>query len=325
MAPEKKNPYEFRLPDEDSWLKKYNAQIPPDTKPGSKEKPATSDKSALDTDQGQKKSFLEKMVDKSEGLTEELEEYSEGKPASTFKQFWILGKVLIYFSILILVFIITLILPLIDIVKYITWFVVVKIIGTLLKIHMVYTICILALLLLAGAYVLVYNPYLSPAPVTDLHLKSPDGKTMQITNNRSASDATYAQVLQFLAEDETDSTLGRYQTTRVAAAVKLHDNAEKNGIRAGVAEVGLDNIYANSYCWNVFNTTDHGTIYVTAFHPVLKVDSDSFIYIPKSGQSEGQIYFIPVENVVNVRYDSLSEDMGKTAVSGKVIGVNVIW
>jgi len=92
-----------------------------------------------------------------------------------------------------------------------------------------------------------YNPYISPAPTVDLHLKTPDGKTAHITNNHSATNVTYRQLLQFLEQDDTDSTLGKYQATRVAAAVRLHDNAEKQGIRADVAEVSLDNSYASSY------------------------------------------------------------------------------
>jgi len=349
MAPQDKNPYEYKLPEnEDSLLKKYHASTFQYRKPDLVVEPSVKASNALDLETGPMERFIDKMAKRCDRIAKRfIDDVNSDHPPSIPKQFVYLGKMAFYTAILFPALFCYVVLAIFIIPfhggKGIISFIgaairlgigvgvlgAVKILSIIVKLHMIYTMCVLALLVVAVAYIMIYNviynPYISSAPTEDLHLKTPDGKTAHITNNRSATDVTYKQLLQFLEQDDTDSTLGKYQITRVSAAVRLHDNAEKQGIRAGVAEVNLDNSYASSYCWNVFETTDQGTVYVSAFHPVLTENSDSLIYIPRSGVEEGQIYFIPVNTVINLQYDSLTEDMGKNAISGRVTGINVIW
>jgi hypothetical protein len=195
----------------------------------------------------------------------------------------------------------------------------------LLIIHDNRVAILLMAILIVGIF-FFYTTFFTVHPrVAALHLTGVDGKAMQIANNRSATDITYRQLLDFLAQDDTDSTLGDHQTLRVEAVVKLHDDAEKSGFRAGVAEVSIDNPGPANYCWDVFNTTDEGTVYVSAYHPIKNKDDDSLIYIPASDDRKGQIFFIPSKTAGTMSYDSLTEDMGQTAVGGKVTSINVVW
>lgn len=215
-----------------------------------------------------------------------------------------------------------------DSLKFVAGLTIIAIVGLfeiVSKIHLIYLILLAIMVVLFLGFYAVYNPYINPTPVADLSLKGPTGDSMHITSNRNAVNVTYQQVLDFLAEDDTSVVIGRYQTGRVSGAVRLHDNAEKKGIRAGVAEVALDGAYAQSYCWNVFDTTDQGRVYVTSYHPEYRRESDSIVIIPQSGDHAEEIFFVPMEKAVGLRYYELDETMGNTSVAGKVTGINVVW
>lgn len=84
-----------------------------------------------------------------------------------------------------------------------------------------------------------------------------DGQVLTLTNYDNAVDPTYDQLIAFLKTDETDEE--PYTSTYVCSdfARTLHDNAEKNGISAGW--VGA---YGCNHAFNVFQTTDEGTVYI---------------------------------------------------------------
>lgn len=207
----------------------------------------------------------------------------------------------------------------------------VYLIGFVLELHSLYAAIIVLALVIAGAW-FVYDSVFTQnaaanqqeqAVTTDL--KNVNGEAAQITNNRSAVNVTYGQLLQFLAQDDTDKTLGKYQTIRVEAAVKLHDNAEKAGIRAGVAEVNLAGVNVIAYCWNVFETTDQGLVYASYYHPSAAYNCDSLIYISSTDTDRGQVYFIPVDRAGAAGYDSLNESLGLKIITGTVSSINIVW
>jgi hypothetical protein len=84
-----------------------------------------------------------------------------------------------------------------------------------------------------------------------------NGKVLTLTNYKNAKDPTYDQLLKFLKADKTDEK--PYTSTYVCSdfAKKLHDNAEKAGIKAGW--VGCHSV---NHAFNVFKTTDKGTVYI---------------------------------------------------------------
>jgi hypothetical protein len=84
-----------------------------------------------------------------------------------------------------------------------------------------------------------------------------DGKVITLANYDNAVDPTYDQLIAFLEADGTDEK--PYTSTYVCSdfAKTLHDSAEKNGIRAGW--VGA---YGCNHAFNVFQTTDEGTVYI---------------------------------------------------------------
>jgi hypothetical protein len=89
----------------------------------------------------------------------------------------------------------------------------------------------------------------------------PTGELVQITNYKHAKDPTWEEVVQFLEKDVTDDKL--YDPTNYVCtgfAETLHNNAEKNGIKA--AYVGIDFEAPPGHAITAFNTTDKGLIYI---------------------------------------------------------------
>ncbi|AKB14194.1 hypothetical protein SAMN02910340_02544 [Methanosarcina thermophila] len=84
-----------------------------------------------------------------------------------------------------------------------------------------------------------------------------NGEVITLTNYNNAVDPTYDQLIEFLKADKTDER--PYTSTYVCSdfAKTLHDNAEKNGIRAGW--IGSRSC---NHAFNVFQTTDKGTVYI---------------------------------------------------------------
>ncbi|RPJ79347.1 MAG: hypothetical protein EHM20_01680 [Alphaproteobacteria bacterium] len=84
-----------------------------------------------------------------------------------------------------------------------------------------------------------------------------NGQVITLTNYNNAVNPTYDQLIAFLKTDRTDEK--PYTSTYVCSdfAKTLHDSAEKSGISAGW--VGANGC---NHAFNVFQTTDQGTIYI---------------------------------------------------------------
>ena len=82
-----------------------------------------------------------------------------------------------------------------------------------------------------------------------------------ITDNRKAKNPTFDELIEFLRSDDTD-TLEYKMPSFVCSdfAVRLHNNAEKQGIRC--AYVSIDFKVGAGHALNAFQTTDKGLIFV---------------------------------------------------------------
>ena len=86
-----------------------------------------------------------------------------------------------------------------------------------------------------------------------------NGEPIVITNNPDAKDATYDEIIEFLRNDNTDNIpylKGSFECGEYARVV--HDNAESNGIKAGVVpiiKICPKGHYTN-HIWNVFRAAD---------------------------------------------------------------------
>lgn len=95
-----------------------------------------------------------------------------------------------------------------------------------------------------------------------------NGSACYATIYTNATDPTYAQLMAFLKQDDTEYVTyvpGQYECTNFA--IHLSDDAERVGIKAHIVRVdfGVDNINPTpgaSHLLNAFNTTDQGMIYV---------------------------------------------------------------
>ncbi len=137
-----------------------------------------------------------------------------------------------------------------------------------------YTITIgisIGLLLIIGFFGSLYlnNEYITAAPVYTLPFADENGNRLHITNNRSAANPTFDQVLAFLQQDDTNAlAISNKNASPGQSVVRLHDNAEKAGIRAGVVELKMPN-ETDVYSLDVFDTVDKGRIMVDPDgHPV---------------------------------------------------------
>lgn len=92
-----------------------------------------------------------------------------------------------------------------------------------------------------------------------------NGDPLLLTNNPNAKDVTWEEIIEFIRIDNTDSipyVIGSFTCGDYARTV--HDNAERQGIRAGVAPVILidDKGHYINHVWNVFRILDEGLMYI---------------------------------------------------------------
>lgn len=175
----------------------------------------------------------------------------------------------------------------------------------------------IGLLLIIGFFGIpyVYNEYLSATPVHTLPFGDDNGNVLKITNNRSAVDPTFDQVLAFLQNDDSNALAIKNKAVGPGPTdVRLHDNAEKAGIRAGVAELNVDNV-DDVYALVVFDTVDKGRIMVdpmgtpTYACPLTIVHMDS--------NDLHNLVFIPIQNSST----AYLADTGNVSGVGAVIGI----
>ena len=84
---------------------------------------------------------------------------------------------------------------------------------------------------------------------------------LHLTDNLSAEDPTWQELVDFLREDDTDKILyvpGEFECGNFA--LELHDNAESGGIRA--AFVAVQYLEGTPHAVNAFKTVDKGLVYI---------------------------------------------------------------
>jgi len=109
------------------------------------------------------------------------------------------------------------------------------------------------------------NPTVSDNPSSDEDYNDQSGfgdqPYVNLKNNPSAKDPTFAEVVAFIKSDQTDKIpySSSYQCDQSARDV--HNNAEAAGIRTAYVSIQLSNPNDLQFC-DAFQTTDKGLIYV---------------------------------------------------------------
>ncbi|MDW7732289.1 MAG: hypothetical protein SCH66_07655 [Methanolobus sp.] len=109
------------------------------------------------------------------------------------------------------------------------------------------------------------------------------GEPVKLIDNESSHDPTWDELMLFLKEDDTDRIL--YQNNSfdcVDFAERLHNNAEKAGIRAAYVSVEYHDL-PKGHAINAFQTSDKGLTFIDctgAQFPLGELDSfDKVAYI----------------------------------------------
>ncbi|AFV22476.1 hypothetical protein Mpsy_0263 [Methanolobus psychrophilus R15] len=88
------------------------------------------------------------------------------------------------------------------------------------------------------------------------------GQKIYLHNYHTAKDPTYDELIRFIMNDRTDTIIYKPDAFVCAEyAAKVHNNAEKAGIRAGYVSVTFYDEEIG-HALNVFNTTDRGLIFI---------------------------------------------------------------
>jgi hypothetical protein len=163
-----------------------------------------------------------------------------------------------------------------------------------------------------------------------INLKA-SGEPVVLMNTESATNPTWDELIAFLKADDTDRIL--YQEGKFVCAdfaERLHNNAEKAGIRA--AFVTID-IYgdANGHALNAFETTDKGLTYVDCTGSEVKLQElDSFdkIAYVEIGKEYGAVS-IHYTNTPDYEFYDLRKNnvrlRGFYESMGIVKDINVYW
>jgi hypothetical protein len=110
--------------------------------------------------------------------------------------------------------------------------------------------------------------------VVGSNIKQPAAR-VYLENNASATDPTWIQLRNFIYLDKTDQNtyiLNSYDCKDFCRDV--HNNAEKAGIRAGVAFISFKDEEIGHAC-NVFKTTDMGLVFIDCTGPTAFEDHPS--------------------------------------------------
>jgi len=124
--------------------------------------------------------------------------------------------------------------------------------------------------------------------------------TLVLTNYDNATDPTYDELITFIRNDKTDTISYDYDSFVCADfAARVHNNAEKAGIRAGIVDVTFsDNL--EGHALNCFNTTDKGLVFIDCtgdFNNYNRNNCDKLVkletgkaYIPRPIFTSGMYY-----------------------------------
>jgi hypothetical protein len=164
-----------------------------------------------------------------------------------------------------------------------------------------------------------------------LPFKDENNKDIVLQNNGGAKDPTFSQLADFLRRDDTE-----WQELDVGPALKrIHDNAEAQGIKAGVfvfdTGITISKVsYVDAYV--VFHTTDRGNIYVDSTG-IYGDEPGDFIFMYYYGGAKGyNTYYIPLENYTKMDYPvnmplspELIKETGAIEDSTKMSDEKTIW
>jgi len=150
-----------------------------------------------------------------------------------------------------------------------------------------------------------------------------DGEPIELINNSSATNPTYAMLVDFISEDPTDegaymdfgsdsefAFLGR---TCGDFAEAVHNNAEAAGIRAALVTIDFEEQDVG-HALNAFETTDKGLIYVDCTGQDLgSWIEDHFVQLDKI---TGKVYFIEesLRSWDKVAYVEIGKEYGLIAL-----------
>ena len=121
---------------------------------------------------------------------------------------------------------------------------------------------------------------------------SPDGSPIILSNNLSAVDPTYEELIIFLKSNQVNQS--EHNLHPFLSAQKLQDKAEKAGYKCSWVLVTLEG--GKEQVCNAFNTTDRGLIFVD--HTINKIEGSFYLvdvniggqYIPKNMFNENEMY-----------------------------------
>jgi hypothetical protein len=140
----------------------------------------------------------------------------------------------------------------------------------------------------------VYNQYIASEYNVRLPFVDEYEKDLYITNINAAKDPTFDQLLTFLEKDDTETFVIEHPSLAFGTGiVRLHNNAEKAGIRGGVAELRLPG-ESDVYALNVFNTVDKGQIMVDCSGDPYEVGEEYIVHM--DNKDLHTMMFIPIEN-----------------------------
>ena len=129
-----------------------------------------------------------------------------------------------------------------------------------------------------------------------------DGEAIILTNNATAVDPTFNELVAFILADATDKrgyVPGAFVCADFAEAV--HNNAEAAGIRAGWVSLTFEGT-EDGHALNVFETSDKGLVYIDCTNSGSGDAArswDSVAYI-ETGKKYG---VLPIERVLAAGYD----------------------
>jgi hypothetical protein len=145
---------------------------------------------------------------------------------------------------------------------------------------------------------------------TNSYIVGASGAPIIIANNSSAADPDWNQLLEFIGNDPTD-TKSYLPGSFVCAdfAEMLHNNAEKNGIRAAYVTLAFD-YPASGHACNAFQTTDRGLVYIdcTRYIGAGPANSDRIVDALKVGAEYRSRFLFPEQG-----WSSWSNGMGKVS------------
>lgn len=111
------------------------------------------------------------------------------------------------------------------------------------------------------------TPIPSPTPIplktfSELNYLKANYEPITLINHRDSTNPTFHELRKFIESDRTDErTYSEFSYMCGDYAEQVHNNAEAQGIKAGIVIVSFKNDI-DLHALNVFKTKDHGTIYV---------------------------------------------------------------